>query len=94
MSPALPLMPAASTAMASVLIRRMGKRGNLPGTACPGSDSQATSVKPAMIGVVDQNAPRHQPISAKMPPISGPISAATPQMAEISARMRVRSSCG
>ncbi len=49
----------------------------------------AAQANTAIGGTETQNAPRHQPISAKMPPIGGPTRAAMPQVTDIAARIRV-----
>jgi len=48
-----------------------------------GKVANATTAKRPDTGSKDQKAARHAPYSAKMPPIAGPISVATPNIAEI-----------
>ncbi|CKU94447.1 Uncharacterised protein [Mycobacterium tuberculosis] len=48
----------------------------------------------AVSNVITPNAHRHSPSCAKRPPVAGPISVATPHIADTSAEPRVHSDLG
>lgn len=53
-----------------------------------GSMRKARPAKASVTGTTDQKAARHAPSSANTPPTAGPISVATPHMADVSAMAR------